>query len=98
MIKLAVPAEALLMLTGLVAPKLNVGGFTLPAGLEVMAAVSVTVPVSPPDGVTVMVDMFPVVAPGPTVTAEPVIAKPGGVTAVSPVVAEVVAAKRLLPE
>jgi hypothetical protein len=42
------------MLTGMV-PKLQVGGFSAFAGLAVMAAVSVTLPVKPPEGVTVMV-------------------------------------------
>ena len=34
-----------------------------------MAQVSATAPVSPPDGVTVMVDVLPLVAPGLTVMA-----------------------------
>jgi hypothetical protein len=42
-----------------------------------MAAVSVTLPVKLPAGVTVIVDVFPVVAPGATETAEPVMVKPG---------------------
>jgi len=36
------------MLTGLVGPKLKVGGYWGTAGLEVMAAVSLTLPVKPP--------------------------------------------------
>lgn len=86
------------MFTALIVPKLKVGGFTLPVGLEVRTAVSVTAPVKPPAGATVMMEMFPVVAPGVMLTVEPEITKLGGATAVNPVVAEVVAAKRLFPE
>ena len=74
--RVAVPAAVPEMFTGLVEPKLKVGGSTAPLGLEVTAAVSATLPVKPPDGVTVMVDVFPVVAPAVTVTAVLVIAKP----------------------
>ena len=76
------------MLNGLVGPKLKVGGYWAPAGLEVTAAVSVTLPLKPPAGVTVMVELFEVVAPGVTVTAVPLTVKLGGATAVSPVVLE----------
>ena len=72
----AVPAVAPVMSTGLVEPKLRVGGSTAPLGLEVTAAVNVTSPVKPLAGVTVMVEVFPVVAPAVTVTAVPVIVKP----------------------
>jgi len=85
MVRVATPAGMPVTLTGLVAPKLKVGGFTTPAGLEVMAAVSITSPVKPPEGVTVIVEVFPVDAPGKTVTAVPLITKP---FAVNPVVAE----------
>jgi hypothetical protein len=68
------------MLTGLVEPKLKVGGLTAPAGPEVMAAVSATLPVNPPAGVNVIVEVFPTVAPGATETAVPVIVKVGLVT------------------
>ena len=64
------------MVTGLVKPKLKVGGSVAPLGLDVTAAVSATLPVKPPEGVTVMVEVFPVVAPGATVTAAPVIVNP----------------------
>jgi hypothetical protein len=77
MVRVAVPAAAPVMLTGLVEPKLKVGGSSAPLGLEVTAAVSATLPVKPPDGVTAMLEVFPVVAPGVTVTAVPVIVKPG---------------------
>jgi hypothetical protein len=41
----------------------------------VTAAVSVTLPVKPPEGVTVMVEVLPDVAPGASETAVPVTAK-----------------------
>jgi hypothetical protein len=66
------------MLTGLFPPKLSVGRFCAPLGLEVTAAVSATLPAKPPVDVKVTVDTFPVVAPGVTVTAVPVMVKPGG--------------------
>ena len=59
----------------LVEPKLKVGRYCAPVGLEVMAAVSATLPVKPPLGVTVMAEVFAVVAPGATVTAVPVMEK-----------------------
>jgi len=76
-VSVAVPAEVPVMLTGLVEPKLKVGGYWAPVGLEVTAAVSTTLPVKPPAGVTVMVEVLPVVAPGITVTAVPLTVKPG---------------------
>jgi len=76
-VSVAVPAEVPVMLTGLVEPKLKVGGYWAPVGLEVTAAVSITLPVKPPAGVTVMVEVFPVVAPGVTVTAMPLTVKLG---------------------
>ena len=72
MVRVAGTPVVPVMLTGLVEPKLQVGGFTAPAGLEVMAAASVTLPVKPPTGVTVMVDVFPEDAPAATETAVPV--------------------------
>jgi hypothetical protein len=42
-----------------------------------MAAVNAMLPLKPPAGVTVMVDAFPAVAPGETVTAEPLMVKLG---------------------
>jgi hypothetical protein len=65
------------MLTGLFPPKLTVGRFCAPPGLEVTAAASATLPAKPPVDVKVTMDTFPVVAPGVTVTAEPVIVMPG---------------------
>ena len=77
MVRVAVPAVVPVMLTGLVEPKLKVGRYWAPDGLEVTAAVSITLPVKPPAGVTVMVEVFPVVAPGATVTAVPLTVKLG---------------------
>jgi hypothetical protein len=65
------------MLTGLVEPKLKTGKSWLPPGLEVIAAVSTTLPVNPARGPTVTVDVFDVVAPGATFTVVPAIVKPG---------------------
>ena len=76
-VSVAVPAAAPVMLTGLVEPKLRVGGLTAPDGLEVIAAVNATLPVNPPLGVTVIVEVFPVAAPGATVTAVPLMVKSG---------------------
>ncbi len=73
--RVAVPAAVPVMLTGLVEPKLTVGGLCAPFGLVVTAAVSATLPVKPPAGVTVIVDIA--IGPGVTVTAVPVIAKLG---------------------
>jgi hypothetical protein len=73
------------MLTGVVDPKLNVGKFTAPPGLTVSAAVSATLPVKPPLGVTVIVDVLPVVAPRVTVIAPPFVSAKlaGGTKAVT---------------
>ena len=46
-----------MMLTGLVEPKLSVGGSVALAGLEVMAAVRATLPVKPPLGAMVIVEV-----------------------------------------
>jgi hypothetical protein len=70
-VSVAVCAAAPVILTGVVAPKLKVGGYTAPAGEEVMAAESTTLPVKPLAGVTVIVEVFPVVAPGRTLTVVP---------------------------
>jgi len=90
-VSVAVPAATPVMLTGVVAPNVKVGASTALFGLEVNAAVSATLPVKPPAGVMVMVEVFPVVAPAVTVTPVPAIAKLGGVTAVSPTVLETLA-------
>jgi hypothetical protein len=78
MARVAVSAVAPVMFTVLAEPKLNVGGSTAPIGPEVTAAVRATLPVKPPAGVTVMVEAFPLVAPGAILTAVPLTANPGG--------------------
>ena len=75
MVRVAVPAVAPVMLTGLLEPKLSVGGSCAPEGLDVMEAASATLPVNPPAGVTVTIDVFPEVAPAETETAVPLIMK-----------------------
>ena len=83
MVRVAVPAAVPIMLTGLVEPKLRVGGYCAPTGLEVTAAVSATLPVKPPLGVTVIVEVLPVVAPGERDTAVPAKVNPGGTACVT---------------
>jgi hypothetical protein len=75
MVRVAVPAAVVVMLTGLVEPKLKVGGYRAPVGLEVMVAVNATLPVKPPSGVIVTVDVLPVVAPRVKETAVPLSVK-----------------------
>jgi hypothetical protein len=58
-------------------PKLSMGGIAEVLWLSDMVAVSVTLPVKPARGVTVMVVVFPVVAPRATVTGAPTMFKPG---------------------
>jgi len=87
MVSVAVPAAAPVMLTGVVEPKLGLGRFVAPVGLDVTTAVSATLPVKPPPDVIVIVDVFPLVAPGSTLTAVPLTVKLG-VTAVNPIVVE----------
>lgn len=77
-VRVAVTAFAPVIFAGLLEPKLNVGGFWAPVGLDVMAAVRATLPVKPPLGVTLIVDVLLVVAPGLTDTGVPAIAKLGG--------------------
>lgn len=82
-VTVSVPVAAVVpvMLTGDVEPKLNVGGLVAPVGLDVCAAVRTTLPVKPPLGVTVMVAVLPVIAPGATVIVPPLVrAKLGGGT------------------
>ena len=64
--------------TGLVEPKLRVGGYWAPVGLEVTEAVKTTLPVKPPVGVTLIMEVLPEVAPGKTLTDVPVRVKLGG--------------------
>jgi hypothetical protein len=77
MVRVAVPAVVPVMLTGVVEAKLKVGRYTAPVGLEVMAAVSATLPVKPPLGVTVIVEVLLVDAPRATDTAVPLMVRPG---------------------
>jgi hypothetical protein len=81
-VSVAVPAATPVIATGVVVPKLRVGGYRLPVGLDVIAAVNATLPVNPPVGVSVIVEAFPVVAPGATVTAVPATVKLGGAVTV----------------
>lgn len=83
MVRVAVPALALVRLTGAVVPKLRVGGSVAPLGPDVTDAVSATSPVKPPEGVTVMVDVFWVVEPAGTETEVQVIAMEGVATGVA---------------
>jgi hypothetical protein len=76
-VRVSAPAALPVMLTGLVELKLKVGGATALPGLLARAAVRVTLPVKPPVGVTVIVDVLPVVAPGATLTAVPLTVKLG---------------------
>ena len=76
-VRMAVPAVTPVMVTGLVNPKFKMGGATAPAGPDVMAAVSPTLPVNPPAGDTEMLEVFPVVAPGAAETGVPVKVKVG---------------------
>ena len=78
MVSVAVLDAVPLMVTELVAPELKVGASCAPEGLELMDAVSVTLPVKPPAGVTVTVEEFPLVAPGEMVTDVAEIVNVGG--------------------
>src|SRR5215469_3132625 len=74
MVIVAVAALVPPMFTGVVLPKLTVGRYCAPCGLDVTAAVRATEPVNPPPGVTVMVEVLPVVAPEARLRAVPAIA------------------------
>ena len=78
-VRVAVAGPAAVMLTGLLVPKLNVGRYCAPEGLDARVAVRVTLPVNPPAGVTVTVEVFPAVVPGALmVTAVPPTVNDGG--------------------
>jgi hypothetical protein len=79
-VRVAVAALVLVMVTGLVEPKLRAGRSTAPVGLAVIFAVKVTFPVKPPLGVTVIVDAFPLVAPGDTDKPAPETVNVGTIT------------------
>ena len=68
------PESAICALEGV---QLKVGKCCAPGGLFVTAALSVTVPENPPDGVTVMVDESPVLKPFASVAAVPAIVYAG---------------------
>lgn len=78
-VRVPVPATLPVMLTGLVELKLKAGGIEAPLGLVVITAIRATLPVKPPVGVMVMVEVLPVVAPGATLTAVPLTVKLGDV-------------------
>jgi len=80
-VNVAVPAEFPEIFTGVVEPKLNVGIFCAPLGLEAIVAVSATLPVNPPDGVIVTVPEA--LDPRLTVIVPPVIVKPGAAVTVT---------------
>jgi hypothetical protein len=77
MVRVAAPAALPVMLTGLVELKLKVGSTKAPLGLLVRAAVRVALPVKPLLGVTVIVEVLPVVAPAVMLTGVPLIVKSG---------------------
>ena len=80
MVSVADPEAVPVIVTGLVEPKLNVGAYWAFAGLEVIAALNATAPVNPPEGLTAMTDVLPVVAPFDRFTAVPLMAKFGPIT------------------
>ena len=80
-VRVAVSAATPVILTGVVEPKLNMGRCAAPDGLLEIAADSATLPVKPPLGITVIVEVLPVVAPDGTVTDVPAIVKLAGTAA-----------------
>jgi hypothetical protein len=76
-VSVAVEAPVPEMARGLEVPKLNVGRSAAPDGFAVICAVNVTLPAKPPDGVTVIIEVLPVVAPGATVTLRAARVNPG---------------------
>ncbi len=79
MVRVAVPLLELIRLTGVVDPKLKVGGSCATVGPDAIAAVSATLQLQAGFAVTVIVEVLPVVAPAATVTAVPVIVNDTGV-------------------
>jgi hypothetical protein len=59
----------------------RVGKSTAPVGLVVITAVNTTFPTKFPVGITVIVDEFPVVAPGASDTGFPLIVNPAATAA-----------------
>lgn len=84
-VSVPVPAVTPVMLTGDVVPKLKVGRSVAPVGLVAIDAAKATLPVKPPLGVTVIVAVLPVVAPGELMVMAPLLvnAKVGGMLAVT---------------
>ena len=76
-VRVPAPAALPVMVRRLVELKLKVGGANAPLGLVVRAAVRATLPVKPPVGVTVIVEVLPVVAPAVKLTAVPLTVKLG---------------------
>ena len=74
-VSVAVTGLEPVMAAGVVEPKESVGWFCAPVGLAVIAAARATLPVKPPAGDSVIVEVLPEVAPGATVTAEPLTVK-----------------------
>jgi len=77
MVRVRVPAALPAIARGPVELKVNVGGAVTPLGLVVRAPVRVTLPVKSPIGVTVIVEVLPVVAPATMLSAVPLIVKSG---------------------
>ncbi len=85
-VKVPVAGATPLRVTGVVPLKLKVGRSTAPLGLVAIAAVRTTLPVKPFAGVTVMVVVLPVVAPGELMVMAPPLANEkvgGGMKAVT---------------
>jgi hypothetical protein len=95
-VSVAVPTPELGTVTGLAEPKLKVGVPCAPVGLPVITAVKATLPVKPPAGVTVTVDVFPVLAPGATLTAVPLTVKLGAAAVTVTTTGEEVEAAKLV--
>jgi hypothetical protein len=74
-VRVAVPAALSPRMRGLVELKLKLGGAEALLGLVVRAAVRDIPPVKPSVGVTVIVEVFPVVAPATMLTGVPLIVK-----------------------
>jgi hypothetical protein len=77
MVKVPVAAALPEIVRRLVELKLKVGGVVTPLGPLVRAAVRVTLPVKPPVGVTVIVEVLPVAAPAAMLTGVPLAVKLG---------------------
>ena len=82
MVSVAPWLAALVMTTGLVLPKLKVGGCWALAGPEVTAALSVMLPVNPLLGIR-ETTLVATAVPCPVVTELASMIKPGGITGVT---------------